>query len=78
MSGLLDENSRWKVVWKKKKNILYVWLGHFAVQQKLKEHCKSTVLHFKLKKKKKRIAHASILSSGKAVKPQFCCEPRIK
>ena len=23
-----------------------MWLGHFAVQQKLKEHCKSTVFYF--------------------------------
>ena len=28
----------------KKKECVYVWLCHFAVQQKLKEHCKSTIL----------------------------------
>ena len=33
----------WKIVWKKKEYV-YVWLGHFAVQQKLKEHGKSTIL----------------------------------
>ena len=30
----------------------YVWLGHFAVQQKLTEHCKATLI--KKKKVKKR------------------------
>ena len=28
----------------KKRMYIYVWLGHFAVQQKLKEQCKSTIL----------------------------------
>ena len=28
----------------KKQMSVYGWLGHFAVQQKLKEHCKSTIL----------------------------------
>ena len=36
-----------KLVWKKM--YIYVHLGHFAVQQKLKEHCKSTII----KKEKK-------------------------
>ena len=25
-----------------------VWLGHFAVQQKLTEHCESTIINFKI------------------------------
>ena len=27
-----------------KSECVYMWQGHLAVQQKLKEHCKSTVL----------------------------------
>ena len=30
----------------------HVWLGHFVVQQKLTEHCKSTIIKKKLKKEK--------------------------
>ena len=30
---------------------VYVWLGHFAVQQKLMEQCKATIIK-KVKKKK--------------------------
>ena len=33
-----------KLMEKEKKKAMYGWLGHFAVQQKLKEHCKSTIL----------------------------------
>ena len=29
---------------------MYVWLGHFAVQQKLTAHCKSTIIEKILKK----------------------------
>ena len=25
---------------------IHVWLGHFAMQQKLTEHCKSTIIKF--------------------------------
>ena len=31
---------------------MYVWLGHFAVQQKLTGHCKSTIIEKKSFKKK--------------------------
>ena len=37
---------------KKKKIYIYVYLNHFAVHLKLTQHCKSTILS--LKKKKKR------------------------
>ena len=33
----------WKIVWKKWMYV-YVWLGHFAVQKKLKEYCKSSII----------------------------------
>ena len=36
---------------------LYVWLGHFAVQQKLTEHCKSTIIQ-NLKRKLKEMQWA--------------------
>ena len=29
---------------KKKRMCIYVWLGHFTVQQKLTEYCKSTII----------------------------------
>ena len=31
----------------RKRMYICVWLGHFAVQQKFTEHCKSTILQFK-------------------------------
>ena len=31
---------------------IYVWLIHFAVQQKLTQHCKATILQLKKKKMK--------------------------
>ena len=35
-----------------KKNVdVYVWLGHYAVQEKLTQHCKSTLI-----KKKKKVS----------------------
>ena len=34
---------------------MHDWVGHFAVQQKLTEHCKSTMI--KIKKKKILISH---------------------
>ena len=37
-----------------KKNVYMCILGHFAVQQKLTEHCKSTIPQLKTIKKKKR------------------------
>ena len=33
---------------------MYGWLGHFAVQQQLKEHCKSTLTYNNFKKKKRK------------------------
>ena len=42
------------------KMCIYVWLCHYAVQQKLAQHCKSTALRLK-KKKKKRMWHAEIV-----------------
>ena len=33
---------------------MYVWLIHFAIQQKLTQHCKLAILQRKLKKKKKK------------------------
>ena len=32
---------------------VYAWLNHFAVHVKLTQHCKSTVLQYKIKIKKK-------------------------
>ena len=32
-------------------------LNHFAVQQKLTKHCKSTILKFKKKEKKRQLGH---------------------
>ena len=40
ISGLLGKN----LMENEKKKGMYGWLGHFAVQQKMKEHCKSTML----------------------------------
>ena len=37
-----------------KKNVYMCILGHFAVQQKLTEHCKSTIPQLKTIKKKKK------------------------
>ena len=31
-------------MWKKEKKYVYTWLGHFAVQQKLTDHCNSRVI----------------------------------
>ena len=33
---------------------MYVELNHFAVQQKLTQHCKSTIIQLKKKRKKKK------------------------
>ena len=33
--------------------LLYKWLGHFAVQQRLTQHCKSTIIKIKFKINKK-------------------------
>ena len=38
-----------------KKNVYMCILGHFAVQQKLTEHCKSTIPQLKTIKKKKKV-----------------------
>ena len=32
----------WKII--EEKECIYVWLGHFAIQQKLAQYCKSTIL----------------------------------
>ena len=37
----------------KKRMYMDAWLGHFAVQQKLTEDCKSTITNLFLKKEKK-------------------------
>ena len=42
---------------------MYRWLGHFAVQQKLKEYCKSTILK-KLKKEKTTHMVAGVTTSS--------------
>ena len=34
----------WKLVWENE--CIYVWLGHYAVQKKLTQHCKSTIIFF--------------------------------
>ena len=31
-------------MWEKECVCVYIWLGHFAIQQKLTEHCKSTMI----------------------------------
>ena len=42
MSNLLDWNMMEDSI--KKRMYIYVWLGQFAIQQKLKKHCKQTTL----------------------------------
>ena len=44
VSGLLSYNMMKKEKKKKKRMCMYGWLGHFAIQQKLKEHCKSPII----------------------------------
>ena len=39
------KNKKW-LSQKKKKNV-YIWLGHYAAQQKVTQHCKSTILRKK-------------------------------
>ena len=39
----LESQNMMEVSMKKKRMYIYVCLSHFAVQQKLKEHCKSTI-----------------------------------
>ena len=34
---------------------VYVWLNHFAVHLKLAQHCKSTILQYKIKIKQRKI-----------------------
>ena len=41
----------WRIMWKKV--YINVWLGHFAIQRKLTEHCKSTIIIFLNKNLKK-------------------------
>ena len=41
---MMEDNMR-------KRMYVCVWLGHFAVQQKLVQHCKSTILQLKERKK---------------------------
>ena len=50
MSSLLDQNMMEDSMKKKKRMYICVWLGHFAVQPKLKEHCKSTIIKIFFKK----------------------------
>ena len=45
---MIEDNMR-------KRMYIYVWLGHFAVQLKLAQHCRSTIL--KYKNFKKLLAH---------------------
>ena len=33
----------WRIMWEKECIYIWVWLDHFAVKQKLTEHCKSTI-----------------------------------
>ena len=37
----------------RKRIYIYLWLGHFAVQQKLTEYCEATIIEKKILKKKK-------------------------
>ena len=37
---------------------MYVWLGHFAVQQKLTEHCKSSIIQKCFLRKGKKLVSA--------------------
>ena len=41
---------------------MYSWLIYFAVHLKVTQHCKSTILQLKLKKKKKLITTYGVLS----------------
>ena len=41
-----------------------VWLGYYAVQQKLTQHCKSTILK---KKKKKRSSHCGSVMTNPTI-----------
>ena len=40
----IRDKPQWKRIWKRMHT--YVWLNHFTVQQKLTQHCKSTILQF--------------------------------
>ena len=55
-------------MWEKEYISIYVWLGHFAVQQKLIEHCKSTIAEkiniFKKPKNKTEKPNCSLQPSG--------------
>ena len=46
--GTISSHLWWKMMWdnmrKRMYVYIYVWLGHFAIQQKLTEYCKSTII----------------------------------
>ena len=47
--GTMSNHLQWNMMEDNVKKRMYVniWLGHFAVQQKLTEHCESTIIKFK-------------------------------
>ena len=47
------DRTLWKIDNMRKRIYTYVWLGHYAVQQKLTEIYKSTILQWKIKKQNK-------------------------
>ena len=61
--GTISSHLRWKMMEDKerKRMYTYVWLGHFAVQQKVTEHCQSTMIKKNLTKIKKRSEEQVIL-----------------
>ena len=46
----------------RKRTDTYVWLGHFAGQQKLAQHCQSNILE-KNKKKEKHLRDDSVIEA---------------
>ena len=51
--------------------VIYVWLGHFALQQKLTQYCKSAII-FKIKKLKKKKKKPVLSTSGYWLFMSFC------
>ena len=55
----------------KKRMYMDIWLDHSAVQQKLTEHCKSTIIKFFLKKKEIRLSKEKKRDLARKKKKEF-------
>ena len=66
--NMMEDNTR-------KGMYMYVWLGHFAVQQKLAQHCKSTIIKNKKQTKKaKSVPHLTIPPISTWLLHGSCCK----